>query len=141
MDKPEQWAEWSLDGLRVTQIRLDQALHIHMWSLEKDLLLWLGTPFMFRDRAGNEFRVDPSVVSDTIPVLPVLGSNARLFRASSHSRCELVTDFGVVSAEIHPRFEAWYSEGSGDLEGANLLSPIGSGSPWGSGPPPTVAAV
>ena len=125
MEEQESWQEWDLSGLSVTQLRLDHAFSVHLWSLDRDLLVRFGTPFTFRPASGETVMIDPENVSAVVPVLSVLHQPAATFRVSSADRCELrMADGSKLSSERHPDFESWESRGSGDLESASWLAQI-----------------
>jgi hypothetical protein len=142
MSVSEAWAEWDLSGLAVTQIRIDSSFQVHLWKLDRDLLLQLTTPFTYHQASGAAVIVDPEALETVVPALAVLHQSAIVFRASSLGRCELrFADGSSLTSQAQPAYEAWESHGSGALESASLLATIGPGSPWGSGPPPSMVAV
>lgn len=122
MSEREEWQEWDLTGLEVTQLRLDYALHVHLWTLERDFLLALGTPFEFHSPSKATVTLDPAVSEATAPVLSLLHKSAASFAASSLGRCVLrMADGTELRSGPHPTYEAWESRGSGDLEAASFL--------------------
>lgn len=126
MEKREAWHEWDLSGLTVTQLRLDYAFSVHLWSLDRDLLVRFATPFTFRPASGVAVTIDPTVPGAVAPALSVLHQPAATFRVSSADRCTLRLAGGSeLSSARHPEFEAWESSGSGDLEPASWLARIG----------------
>ncbi len=58
-----EWRTWNLSGLEVTQLRIDFQFHVHMWSLERDLLITFGTPFTLRSHEGEVHTFDPDEAS------------------------------------------------------------------------------
>ena len=126
MEEQESWQEWDLSGLSVTQLRLDHAFSVHLWSLDRDLLVRFGTPFTFRPTSGEAVTIDPEDPRAVVPALAVLHQPAASFRVSSADRCALrLADGSELSSERHLEYEAWESEGSGDLESASWLAQIG----------------
>ena len=126
----EIWREWDLTGLSVTRIHMRRVVTIDMWTLGRDLMLELTAPFVFRGRRGGEIPIDPGTDVPAPEILSMLDSYARVFRVSSQSRCELVTEGGTVMSSPHPKVEAWESTASGVLESASLVATIGPGSPF-----------
>ena len=59
MTETTEWREWNLSGLKVTQLRFDYSLHVHLWALERELLVSFGVPFVFRSPDGEERTFDP----------------------------------------------------------------------------------
>lgn len=127
-----EWRAWDLDGLKVTQLCFDFRFHVHMWTLERELLISFGTPFMFRAANGHEVTVDPAQKGELSPLLTLFFLPVRRFAASSEGHCLLEFSDGTeLRGEPHELYEAWESQGTGDLESASLLCDIGGGSPWG----------
>jgi hypothetical protein len=132
MKEQAEWQAWNLSGLEVTQLRLDFQFHVHMWSLERDLLITFGTPFTFRSATGEVYTFDPERTEGLCPLLPLLHRSVATFTASSDGECVLRFEDGAeLRGEPHEKYEAWESHGTGLLEGASLLCGVGGGSPWG----------
>ena len=126
MEEQESWQEWHLSGLSVTQLRLDHAFSVHLWSLDRDLLVRFGAPFTFRPASGDTVAIDPEDPAAVVPALSVLHQPAASFRVSSEDRCTLrLADGSELSSERHSDFESWESSGSGDLESASWIAQIG----------------
>ena len=122
MAKREDWQEWDLTGLEVTQLRLDYTLHVHLWTLERDFLITFGVPFVLHSPSEAPVTLDPAVSEAMAPVLSLLHEPAASFAASSLGRCVLrMADGTELRSEPHPTYEAWESRGSGDLEAASFL--------------------
>ena len=118
--------------MRVTQLRFDAEFHVHMWTLEKDLLVVFGTPFTFRSTDGQIRQFNPEQSEELGPLLSILQKHAITFSSSSLGSCTLSFEDGTeLHSEPHPLYEAWYSKGSGNLSSASLLCGVGGGSPWG----------
>lgn len=116
------WHEWDLTGLSITQLRFDASVHIHMWSLSRDLMVVFGCPISLRTPNNTAILLDPEQHNTLGPLLSLLGRPALSFKASSHGPCLLrLLDGTEVACEPHNDYEAWESEGSGDLCSASLL--------------------
>ena len=132
MKEHAEWRTWDVTGLKVTQLRLDYQFHVHMWSLERDLLITFGTPFTLRSATGEIHTFDPERSEELCPLLSLLHRSVVRFSASSKGACTLQFEDGAdLRGEPHEKYEAWESHGTGELEGASLLSVVGGGSPWG----------
>jgi len=126
------WRSWDLKGLRVTQLRFDAQLHIHMWTLDRDLLVSFGNEFIFKDADGRTSTFDPERVSELAPILGLLFKPVLQSSASSTGICILKFEDGSeLQCEPHEKYEAWESRGTENLQGASLLCGPGGGSPWG----------
>ncbi len=116
----------------MTQLRLDFHFHVHMWSLERDLLITFGTPFTLHSATGDVHAFDPEQSETLCPLLSLLHRAVTTFAASSKGECILrFEDDSELRGEPHEGYEAWESHGTGALEGASLLCGVGGGSPWG----------
>ena len=125
MEKQESWREWDLVGLNVTQLRIDYAFSVHLWSLERDLLIRFGVPFALRLTSGELVTLEPELPGGVALALSILHQPAASFQISSADRCVLRLADGVeLSSEPHPKYEAWESWGSGDLEPASWIAKI-----------------
>jgi uncharacterized protein DUF6188 len=132
MNEEVEWRTWNLSGLKVTQLRVDFQFHLHMWSLERDLLITFGTPFTLRSPEGEVKRFDPERSVSLCPLLSLMHRSVETFAASSIGECVLRFEDGSELRGVpHESYEAWESHGTGELEGASLLCGIGTGSPWG----------
>jgi Family of unknown function (DUF6188) len=132
MKEQAEWRTWDLSDLKVTQLRLDYYFHVHMWSLERDLLITFGTPFTLRSPTGEIRTFDPERSEELCPLLSLLHRSVVMFSALSEGACRLQFEGSAeLRGEPHEKYEAWESHGTGDLEGASLLCDIGGGSPWG----------
>jgi hypothetical protein len=131
MKEQVEWRTWDVDGLKVTQLRLDSRFHVHMWSLERDLLISFGAPFKRRAETGEVCTFDPERSETLCPLLTLLGRAVSQFAASSEGECALLfADGSELRVEPHEKYEAWEARGTGGLEGASLLCDVGGGSPW-----------
>ena len=120
-----------MSGLKVTQLRLDFQFHVHLWSLDRDLLVTFGTPFTLRSPTGEVYIFDPERGEELCPLLSLLHRSVAKFAASPEGACSLrFEDCAELYAEPHEEYEAWESHGTGELEGASLLCGVGGGSPW-----------
>jgi Family of unknown function (DUF6188) len=132
MKEQAEWRTWNLSRLEVTQLRLDFQFHVHMWSLERDLLVSFGAPFTFRSPTGEIHTFDPERSETLCPLLSLLHRSVATFAASSEGECVLQFEEGAeLRSNPHEKYEAWESHGTGALEGASLLCGIGGGAPWG----------
>ena len=128
----KEWRTWNLHGLRVTQLRFDYQLWIILWSLEGCLEICFMTPFTYLPGKDEGFELDPERKEEMAPILHLLHSEAESFSASSMGDCILkMADGSKIKSQAHQDYEAWQSIGSGSLNSASLLCPIGDGSPWG----------
>lgn len=126
------WRTWNIAGLEVTQLRFDYRFHVHMWSLDHDLLVTFGTPFMLRSAEGDIHTFDPERSDELCPLLLLLHRSVTTFAASSDGECVLRFENGAeLRGAPHEKYEAWETCGTGDLEDASLLCGVGGGSPWG----------
>ena len=131
MKEEAEWRTWNLSGLDVTQLRIDFQFHVHMWSLERDLLITFGAPFTFRSSTGEVHTIDPERSEKLCSLLPLLHRSVVSFAASSDGECALRFEDGAeLRGKPHERYEAWESHGTGTLKGASLLCGVGGGSPW-----------
>jgi len=132
MKERAEWRTWDLSGLRVTQLRLDFQFHVHLWSLDRGLLITFGTPFTLRSPTGEVQIFDPERGEELCPLLSLLHRPVAKFAASPEGACSLRFEDGAeLRAEPHEGYEAWESHGTGELEGASLFCGVGGGSPWG----------
>ncbi len=132
IDDSVEWKKWDLNGFNVTQLRFDYQFHIHMWTLQSDLLVSFMTPFILHSYDGREKHFAPERNEALGPLLNLLHQRAKSFAASSAGFCILEFEDGTqLKGEPHKKYEAWESRGSGDLAEASLLCGIGGGSPWG----------
>ena len=132
MKERTEWRTWSLNGLKVTQLRLDFQFHVHVWSLDRDLLVTFSTPFKLCLPTGEVHIFDPELSEKMCPLLSLLHRPVAKFAASSEGACALRFEDGAeLHAVPHEEYEAWESQGTGELEGASLLCGVGGGSPWG----------
>ncbi len=132
MTEQVEWRTWDLAGLEVTQLRFDFQFHVHMWSLDRELLVTFGAPFRLRSATGEVRRFDPEHNETLGPLLSLLHRALTAFVVYSHGECALrFADDSELRSEPHLRYEAWESHGAGVLEDASLLCGIGGGSPWG----------
>ena len=132
MNQPAQWREWKLNGLKITQLRFDYQVHVHMWSAERDLLVIFGIPFTFRTAEGITVVCDYEQSQTLCPLLSLRFRAVSVFRASSEGQCQIGFEDGAeLLCSPDERYEAWESHGSGDLAGASLLCGPGGGLPWG----------
>ena len=116
----------------MTQLRFDFQFHLHMWSLERDLLITFGTPFTLRSQEGEVHAFDPERSESLCPLLSLLHRSVETFAASSIGECVLRFEDGTELRGVpHESYEAWESHGTGELESASLLCGVGVGSPWG----------
>src|ERR1044071_2126994 len=113
MKEQDEWRTWSLKGLTVTQLRFDCQFHVHMWSLDRDLLVSFGAPFTLHTRAGDSRMFDPERVETLCPLLSLLRRPAAEFAASSGGRCRLrLEDGSELRGEPHDRYEAGLALGA-----------------------------
>ena len=132
MNVNAEWRTWDLIGLKVTQLRLDFQLHVPMWSLQREILIIFGTPFVLRRPTGEDQIFDPEQSETLCPLLSLLHRPVERFAASSDGRCLLrFADGTELHGEPHEKYEAWETHGEGDLGDASLLCGVGGGSPWG----------
>jgi len=125
------WIFRDLTGLSVTQLKFDFRLHIHMWSLQRSLMVTLGATFTIHWSGDRVESFDPEKMSSLGELLKVFNCPVSEFRASRQGQCILVFADGVeIHCQPHPQYEAWESEGTGDLESVSLLCGVGGGSPW-----------
>ena len=128
----QQWREWDLAGLDVTQLRFDVQFHVHLWSSERSLLITFGSPVVLRSDTDGTLLLNPEQTHTWSPLLSLLFQPAVSFRASSEGHCQLRFQNGFeLSCAPDERYEAWESHGSGELASASLLCGPGGGSPWG----------
>ncbi|HET8669619.1 MAG TPA: DUF6188 family protein [Candidatus Saccharimonadales bacterium] len=126
------WRTWDLNGLNITQLRFDYQFHIDIWSLQRGILISFGVPFLMRLSSGQEQAYDPENSESLGPLLNLVHKPIEAFMASSEGQCVLLLKDGTqLKCEAHEKYEAWETHGSGELESASLLCPIGKGSPWG----------
>lgn len=129
----DEWRSWNLGGLKVTQLKFDFQFHVHIWSLERSLMVIFGSPFKVRWTRNRIESYDPEKVAFLGELLNFLHRAVKEFRACRSGHCTLVFEDGTeVQSEPHPQHEAWESHGTGDLESASLLCGCGGGSPWGN---------
>lgn len=122
------WRTWNLTGLKVTQLRFDDQFHVHMWSLERDLLISFGAPFTFHRQASEPRTFDPERGETLCPLLSLLHWPLMEFAATPSGHCRLrFEDGSELRGAPHERYEAWESRGTGELESASLLCDIGGG--------------
>lgn len=120
-----------MSGLKVTQVRFDYSFHVHMWSLERDLIISFGAPFTFSSPSGEVHRFDPERQDELSPLLLLLHRSVSMFSASSAGHCILLFDDGAeLRANPHEKYEAWESHGGGSLDSASLLCGVGGGLAW-----------
>ena len=132
MANPQQWREWNLDGLAVTQLRFDFQFHMQIGSSERSLSITLSSPIVLRTNSGEPLLLDPEQTPTLSPLLSLLFQPAELFRASSEGHCQLRFQNGSeLSGAPDDRYEAWESQGTGELASASLLCGPGGGPPWG----------
>ena len=132
MTEQSEWRTWDLSGLDVTQLLFDFQFHVHMWSLQRDLLISFGMPFTFRSPDGEIRTYEPEQSESLWPLLGLLHRDVTTFAASSKGGCVLrFADGSELRGEPHEQYEAWESHGTGELESASLLCGVGGGSPWG----------
>ncbi len=72
MKEQYRWRNWGLAGLEVTQLRFDYRFHVHMWSLDRDLLISFGAPVRVISPAGESRAFDPERGETLCPLLPLL---------------------------------------------------------------------
>jgi len=84
-----EWRTWELSGLTVTQLRFDFSFSIHMWSLQRDLLITFGTPFTLQSDIGEAQTFDPERNETLAPLLSLLHRKVAGFSASSKGECVL----------------------------------------------------
>ena len=89
MTQQDEWRTWNLCGLKVTQLRFDFQFHLHIWSLERDLLLTFGTPFSLRSHDAQVYTYEPERSDSLCPLLSLLHRNVATFAASSNGECVL----------------------------------------------------
>jgi len=131
MEEQAEWRTWNLSGLKVTQLRVDSQFHLHMWSLERDLLITFGTPFTLRSPEAEVQTFDPERSMSLCPLLSLMHRSVETFAASSIGECMLRFEDGSELRGVpHESYEAWESHGTGELEGASLLCGVGASSPW-----------
>ncbi len=128
----QQWREWNLEGLEVTQLCFDFQFRVQMWSSERSLFITFGSPILLRPNTGEPLLLDLEQTNTLSPLLSLLFRPAVSFRASSEGHCQLRFQNGSeLSCAPDERYEAWESHGTGGLASASLLCGPGGGSPWG----------
>jgi hypothetical protein len=132
MGSPQQWREWNLEGLEVTQLRFDFQFHVQIDSSERSLQITLSSPIILRSDMDAPLLLDPEQTYTLSPLLSLLFKPVVSFRASSDGDCHLRFQNGAeLSCAPDERYEAWESHGTGELASASLLCGPGGGSPWG----------
>ena len=132
MQEQAEWRTWNLNGLTVTQLRVDYQFHLHMWSLERELLITFATPFTLRSSKSEVHTFDLEQSESLCPLLSLLHRPVETFSASSTGECVLRFEDGTELRGVpHERYESWESHGTGELEDASLLCGVGANSPWG----------
>ncbi len=132
MNESIEWREWDLQGLEVTQLCFDHQLTMTMWSRERHLSIKFQTQISFCSADGCDTPFDPEQTTTLSPLLSLLHCPLACFRASSDGHCEVFFQDGTrLSCAPDGQYEAWDSQGSGDLSSASLLCGPGGGSPWG----------
>ena len=95
MEEQAEWRRWNLNGLTVTQLRVDYQFHLHMWSLEQDLLITFATPFTLRSSKSEVHILDPEQSESLCPLLSLLHRPVETFSASSTGECVLRFEDGT----------------------------------------------
>jgi hypothetical protein len=132
MKEQSEWRTWNLSGLTVTQLRFDFSFSVHMWSLQRELLVTFGAPFTLHSSTGEAQTFDPELNETLCPLLSLLHRAVAAFSASARGECVLRFDDGLeLRGAPHEKYEAWESHGTDELEMASLLCGVGGGSPWG----------
>jgi hypothetical protein len=134
MDTSVQWREWSLAGLKVTQLKFDYQIHVHMWTRERDLVVIFEAPVTLLAADGNACKCYYAKSETLCPLLSLLFQEVSAFHASSEGECRLEFEDGTeLVCGPDEQCEAWQSHGSGNLVNASLLCGPGGGAPWGVG--------
>ncbi len=85
----QQWREWNLEGLEVTQLRFDFQFHVHLWSSERNLWITFGSPIVLRSNTGEPLLLDPEQTHTLSPLWSLLFRPVVSFRASLEGHCQL----------------------------------------------------
>jgi hypothetical protein len=102
-----------------------------MWTLQRDLLVSFGVPFIFHDTSRDNL-ISPEKPAELSPLLFLMSQPVKRFAVSSEGHCILEFTSGLeLRASPHEKYEAWQSVGTGNLETASFFCDIGGGSPWG----------
>jgi len=65
----QQWREWNLEGLEVTQLCFDFQFRVQMWSSERSLLITFGSPVVLRSNTGEPLLLDPEQTHTLSPLV------------------------------------------------------------------------
>lgn len=132
LDQTPERHRWTLTGQRVTQLCVDAtSARLHSWSLQASLDVRLSAPFTLRQADGGERLVDPRAPEQLAPLLTLVGRALESMTVEVEGRLTVaLSDGTVVTAEAHPRLEAFDVRGGGVLEGLEYRTPPGGGAPW-----------
>lgn len=132
LDRTPERHRWTLGGQRVTQLSVDlTSVRLHAWSLQASLDVRLSAPFELRQADGESRLADPRAPEQLAPLLTLVGRALETITVEAEGRLTVaLSDGTVLTAEAHPRVEAFDVRGGGALEGLEYRVPPGGGVPW-----------
>lgn len=125
---------WTFENQPVTQLCVHRAsCRLESWTLQAMLEIRLNAPFRFSLPDGTSRTIDPEATEQVAPLLTLIGRAVAYMTVTRVGSLEVgFGDGSVLSAESHPRYEAFQVNGGGALEGLQYLARSGGGAPWPS---------
>lgn len=132
LDQSPDRHRWTLAGQRVTQLCVDAtSARLHSWSLHASLDVRLSAPFALTQADGASRLLDPRAPEQLAPLLTLVGRAIESVTVEVEGRLTVaLSDGTVLTAEAHPRLEAFDVRGGGALEGLEYRAAPGGGAPW-----------
>ena len=124
---------WELGGRDVTLLLIDRGgFRFHCWTLDGDLEVRFGTPFLFRLADGREVEIDPEQPQAIAPLLDLIRTAVSQIAVRRAGELTVTfSDASSIRSRPHPAYEAWEINGAGELREIGYLCGPGGGSPWG----------
>ena len=123
---------WTFSDSEITQLTIDpSSVRIACWSLDAELEVRLGSPFLFEDAEGIQSQIDPGEPHQLAPMLSLIGVSLSQLDIAREGAIKLrFGDGSQIRAQPDPAYEAWEVNGGGAFDPIGYLCMPGGGSPW-----------